>query len=42
LSANPGRQGRTLLEVFQRRHGEVFGDGVLRTLQRRIRMWRAT
>ena len=41
LEREPGLQGRTLLEELQRRHGEVFGDGVLRTLQRRIRMWRA-
>lgn len=41
LEHEPGLQGRTLLEELQRRHGEVFGDGVLRTLQRRIRTWRA-
>ena len=41
LAREPGLQGRTLLEELQRRHGDVFGDGVLRTLQRRIRMWRA-
>lgn len=41
LEREPGLQGRTLLEELQRRHGDVFGDGVLRTLQRRIRMWRA-
>lgn len=42
LEREPGLQGRTLLEELQRRHGDVFGDGVLRTLQRRIRMWRAS
>ena len=41
LAREPGLQGRTLLEELQRRHGDVFDDGVLRTLQRRIRMWRA-
>lgn len=41
LEREPGLQGRTLLEELQRRHGELFGDGVLRTLQRRIRAWRA-
>ena len=41
LEREPGLQGRTLLEELQRRHGDVFDDGVLRTLQRRIRMWRA-
>ena len=41
LEAEPGLQGRTLFEELQRRHGERFGDGVLRTLQRRVRAWRA-
>jgi len=41
LEREPGLQGRTLLEELQRRYGDVFGDSVLRTLQRRIRMWRA-
>lgn len=41
LEAEPSLQGRTLLEELQRRHGERFGDGILRTLQRRVRAWRA-
>ena len=41
LEAEPGLQGRTLLEELQRRHDERFGDGILRTLQRRVRAWRA-
>lgn len=41
LEAEPGLQGRTLFEELQRRHGERFGDGVLRTLQRRVRARRA-
>jgi hypothetical protein len=41
LEAEPGLQGRTLLEELQQRHGERFGDGILRTLQRRVRTWRA-
>jgi len=41
LEAEPGLQGRTLFEELQRRHGERFGDGILRTLQRRVRAWRA-
>lgn len=41
LETNPGLQGRTLFEELQRRHGERFGDGILRTLQRRVRAWRA-
>ena len=39
LEAEPGLQGRTLFEELQRRHGERFGTGVLRTLQRRVRAW---
>src|SRR5690606_38188277 len=41
LETEPGLQGRTLLEELQRRHGDAYGDGVLRTLQRRMRAWRA-
>jgi hypothetical protein len=41
LESEPGLQGRTLFEELQRRHGERFGDGILRTLQRRVRSWRA-
>lgn len=41
LEAEPRLQGRTLFEELQRRHGERFGDGILRTLQRRVRAWRA-
>lgn len=40
LETEPGLQGRTLFEELQRRHGERFGDGILRTLQRRVRSWR--
>ena len=40
LETEPGLQGRMLLEELQRRHGDIFGDGLLRTLQRRIRAWR--
>ena len=32
----------TLLEELQRRHPGDYDEGVLRTLQRRIRQWRAT
>jgi len=41
LEAEPGLQGRTLFEELQQRHGDRFGDGILRTLQRRVRAWRA-
>ncbi len=41
LKTEPGLQGTTLFEELQRRHGGRFGAGMLRTLQRRIRAWRA-
>lgn len=41
LEAKPDLQGRTLLEYLQQRHGDKFDDSILRTLQRRIRIWRA-
>lgn len=42
LATEPGLQAKTLLEELQRRHGqESYGDEVLRTLQRRVRAWRA-
>jgi len=41
LEAEPGLQGRTLFEELQQRHGDRVGDGILRTLQRRVRAWRA-
>lgn len=41
LEAAPGLMAVTVLEELQRRYSERFGDSVLRTLQRRIRQWRA-
>ena len=41
LQADAGLNAVTLLEELQRRHPADFGDGVLRTLQRRVRQWRA-
>ena len=41
LEASPGLQANTLLAWLQRRHPGRFSDGQLRTLQRRIRQWRA-
>lgn len=41
LKLNPGLQAKTLFEDLQRRYGERFKDGQLRTLQRRIKQWRA-
>ena len=41
LSANPGFEAKTLFEDLQRRYPGRFSDGQLRTLQRRIKVWRA-
>jgi hypothetical protein len=41
LRGAPGLTAVTLLEELQRRYPERFGHGVLRTLQRRVRGWRA-
>jgi len=42
LASEPALQAKTLLEELQRRYGqETYGDGLLRTLQRRVRAWRA-
>jgi hypothetical protein len=42
IQANPGLEAKTLFEALQRRQPGKFGDGQLRTLQRRIKNWRAT
>lgn len=42
LNAHPGLQAKTLLADLQRRYPGRFADGQLRTLQRRIKRWRAT
>ena len=42
LEANPGFESKTLFEYLQRRHPGRFSDGQLRTLQRRVKVWRAT
>ncbi len=41
LSAGPALMAVTVLEELQRRHPERFGESALRTLQRRVRQWRA-
>ena len=38
----PGLQGTTVLAELMRRHPGQFQDGQLRTLQRKIKQWRAT
>jgi hypothetical protein len=42
LEVNPGLEARTLFEDLQRRSPGRFADGQLRTLQRRIKIWRAS
>jgi hypothetical protein len=42
LEQNPGLQAVTLLADLQRRFPGRFADGQLRTLQRKIKAWRAT
>ena len=42
LEINSGLEAKTLFEDLQRRYRGRFADGQLRTLQRRIKVWRAT
>jgi len=42
LRTNPGLEAKTVLAALQRQFPERFSDGQLRTLQRRIKQWRAT
>ena len=42
LEANPGLEAKTIFEYLQREQPEKFQDGQLRTLQRRLKHWRAT
>jgi hypothetical protein len=42
LQANPGLQAKTLFAWLRRQYPGQFQDGQLRSLQRRIRQWRAT
>lgn len=41
LELNPGLEAKTLFEDLQRRYPGTFTDGQLRTLQRRVKQWRA-
>ena len=41
LEVNPGLEAKTLFEDLQRRYPGLFSDGQLRTLQRRVKRWRA-
>ena len=42
LETNPGLEAKTLFEALQRQYPGKFPDTQLRTLQRRIKQWRAT
>lgn len=42
LSVSAGLEAKTLFEYLQRRYPGQFQDGQLRTLQRRVKYWRAT
>ena len=41
LEVNPGLEAKTLFEDLQRRYPGKYADGQLRTLQRRVKIWRA-
>jgi hypothetical protein len=41
LKINPGLEAKTLFEDLQRRYPGSFADGQVRTLQRRVKIWRA-
>ncbi len=41
LSANAGLEAKTIFQDLQRRNPGKFQDGQLRTLQRRVKVWRA-
>lgn len=42
LKINPGLEAKTIFEDLQRRYPGQFADGQLRTLQRHIKIWRAS
>ena len=41
LASNPGFEAKTLFDDLQNRFPGKFSDGQLRTLQRRVKRWRA-
>jgi hypothetical protein len=41
LESNPGLEAKTIFEELQRQYPGKYQDGQLRTLQRRIKTWRA-
>lgn len=42
LTDSPGLEAKTLFDMLQERRSEPYGEGQLRTLQRRVKHWRAT
>lgn len=42
VRTNPGLEAKTIFAALQRQYPERFSDGQLRTLQRRIKRWRAS
>jgi hypothetical protein len=42
LDVSPGLQAKTLFDDLRKRHPERYSDGQLRTLQRKVKAWRAT
>jgi hypothetical protein len=42
LRSNPGLEAKTVFAALQRQYPEQFADGQLRTLQRKVKNWRAT
>src|SRR5258708_14686360 len=42
IRTNPGLEAKTIFAALQRQYPERFSDGQLRTLQRRIKRWRAS
>lgn len=42
LVDSPALEAKTLFEMLQERRAEAYGEGLLRTLQRRVKHWRAT
>jgi hypothetical protein len=42
VATNPGLEAKTIFEALQRQRPGRFADGQLRTLQRRLKHWRAT
>lgn len=42
IDAQPGLEAKTIFEALQRQYPGEFADGQVRTLQRRIKRWRAT